>query len=211
MDIVEVLRQLRLEAWQIKTQLWQQSFHTPQWWFIVVAIAISYAVWWKLADKRRIVETLLYGSFIAVARIILDNWGILSGRWTYLTDLFPLGYSLFLNDLTVVPLFLMLVYQYSPDWKSFLGWLAAVQGAISFLFWPLLSALGILKLHDWQLYKSFIFMIFIAVIMRAIMLAGLSIQREARKRGPQTGPATLVAEPAMKPADQGDDEEEGRG
>jgi hypothetical protein len=43
-------------------------------------------------------------------------------------DLFPLGYSLFLNDLTVVPLFMMLVYQYAPTWKSFLVLLVAVRG-----------------------------------------------------------------------------------
>ncbi len=211
MDITEILRQLRLEAWQIKTQLWQQSFLTPRWWFIAGTIAATYALWWKLADKRRIIEILLYGSFIAVARVIFDNWGILSGRWTYVTDLVPLGYSLFLNDLTIIPLFLMLVYQYSPDWQSFILRLAVVQGAISFLFWPLLSALGILKLHAWQLYYSFIFMVITAVIMRAIMLVGLRIQQEARLRQPRSSPSMLVAEPAMKPLESGEEEkEEGR-
>jgi hypothetical protein len=78
MDIVEILRQLRMETWQIKIQLWQQSFLTPRWWFIAATIAVAYALWWKLTDKRRIVELLLYGSFIAVARVIYDNWGISS-------------------------------------------------------------------------------------------------------------------------------------
>jgi len=208
MDIVEILRQLRMETWQIKIQLWQQSFLTPRWWFIAVTIAATYALWWKLTDKRRIVELLLYGSFVAVARVIYDNWGISSGRWTYVTDLVPLGYSLFLNDLTVIPLFMMLVYQYAPTWKAFLVLLVVVQGAISLLFWPLTMALGILVLHDWRLSYSFLATVVMTVTMRAIMIMGLKIQRDVRVHGSRTSPSLLVAEPVMKPADRGDDGEE---
>lgn len=208
MDVIETLRQLRIEAWAVKKLLWQQSFLTFKWWFIVVAIAVAYAIWWKLADKRRIIELLLYGSFIAVTRVIFDNWGISSGRWTYVVDLVPIGQSLFLNDLTIIPLSLMLVYQYSSGWLTFVILVAVVQGVTSFLLWPLLITLGILKLHAWQLYQSYIFIVLTAVIMRAILIAGLNVQRKSRTVGGETGANLLVPEPAMKPLEKSDSSRE---
>lgn len=164
----------------------------------MVVIGASYAIWWKLVDKRRIIELLLYGSFIAVCRVIFDNWGISSGRWIYTVDLFPLGYSLFLNDLTVMPLALMLVYQYSSNWKSFFIRLLIVQGLISVILWPILSSLNILKLYDWQLYYSYIAMILIASIMRLVIIIGLNVQRDSQLSDSQYGVKIPMAKPAMK-------------
>lgn len=209
MDTVELLHQLRLQTWDIKTQLWQQGFLTLHWWLIVIAIAASYVIWWKLADKRRVIELLLFGSFIAVSRVIFDDWGTSSGRWTYIIDLFPMGMSLFLNDLTVVPLGLMLVYQFSPDWKTFFVWLIVVQGSFSFGVLPLLSYLGILKIFAWEYYGTFVFMMITATVMRAIMLYGLKLERASRAVHPG-GAAAFVAQPALKPLEAEEDEPEPR-
>lgn len=209
MDSYALLHQLRLQASDIKDQLWMQNFLTAHWWLVAITIVASYVIWWKFVDKRRVIEILLFGSYIAVSRVIFDDWGISSGRWTYIFDLLPVGYSLFLNDLTVVPLFLMLVYQYSPDWKTFIVWLLVVQGITSFVLLPLLSYLGILKLYNWTYYGSFIFMLVTAIVMRAIMIFGLSLQKESRVNHPEQSPSTLVLQPAMKPIETNDDEKEG--
>ncbi|AIF54126.1 CBO0543 family protein [Pelosinus sp. UFO1] len=209
MDSFTLIRQLRLQASDIKDQLWMQNFLTAHWWLIAITIAASYIIWWKFVDKRRVIEILLFGSYIAVCRLIFDNWGISSGRWTYTFDLLPIGYSLFLNDLTVVPLFLMLVYQYSLDWKTFLVWLLIVQGIFSFALLPLLTYLGILKIYNWTYYGSFIFMLVTAIVMRAIMIFGLSLQKESRVNHPVPSPSTLVSQPAMKPMETNDDGKEG--
>lgn len=179
-DILERLHQSRLETWEIKNLLWQQNFLTVKWWFIAIIIAISYAIWWKFTDKRRIIELLLFGSFIAVSRVIFDDWGVSSGRWTYVIDLVPLGISLFLNDLTIIPLGYMLAYQYSPKWPTYLVTIIILQSAISFGFLPLLSRMGILVLHNWSVSYTFAFMIVTAIIMRAIMLFGLNLQKTSR-------------------------------
>ena len=207
MDITEKLQQLRIETWEIRSLLWQESFLTSRWWFIAVTIAVSYAVWWKLSDKRRIMEFLLFGSFIAVARVIFDDWGISSGRWTYFTDLIPTGYSLFLNDLTIVPLAFMLVYQYSYSytWTKYLALSAIVQGAVAFAFLPLLIKLGILKLYNWHVAYSFLFMMITATVMRAIMLFGLTLQWNARLKYSGQISSELVPQPAMKPLEKDDD------
>lgn len=203
MDILEQLHQLRLAAWEIKKLLWQQNFLTAKWWFIAIAIAVSYAVWWKFTDKRRIIELLLFGSFIAVCRVIYDDWGISSSRWTYIVDLFPLGISLFLNDLTIVPLSYMLAYQYSPTWSKFLITIVILQGAISFALLPLLSSIGILVIHNWHVGYTFIFMMVVAITMRAIMLFGLEVQKNSRPQHSDIKAFESIPQPAMKPLDKG--------
>lgn len=201
MDIIEELHRLRIETWEVKTVLWQQSFLTPKWWFIAIVIAVSYAIWWKFADKRRIIELLLFGSFIAVARVIFDDWGITSGRWTYVIDLVPLGISLFLNDLTIVPLSYMLAYQYSPTWSKFLIRIVILQSAISFAFLPLLSTMGILVIHNWHVGYTFIIMVITATIMRAIMLFGLNLQKRTRQSSERSS-VGMIPQPAFKPNDK---------
>lgn len=205
MDILEQLRQSRLVTYELKTFIWQQNFLTAKWWFIAIVIAVSYAVWWKLTDKRRIIELLLFGSFIAVSRVIFDDWGISSGRWTYIIDLVPLGISLFLNDLTIVPLSYMLAYQYSPTWSRYLILIVIVQSAISYAFLPLLSRMGILVIHNWSVTYTFAFMMVTATIMRAIMLIGLNVQRTARLEYPESTTFEPIPQPAMKPLNESKD------
>lgn len=164
MDILDRLHQLRLATWELKTFLWQQNFLSAKWWFVAIVIAVSYAVWWKFSDKRRIIELLLFGSFIAVCRVIFDDWGISSGRWTYVVDLVPLGISLFLNDLTIVPLSYMLAYQHSPTWSRYLVTIFILQSAISFGFLPLLSRMGILVINNWHVGYTFIFMMVLPLL-----------------------------------------------
>lgn len=204
MDNLDHLRLLRIESWQIKELLWQQGFLTFNWWFIAITIAIAYIVWWKLADKKRIIELLLFGSFIAVTRVIFDVWGITSGRWTYVIDLVPLGISLFLNDLTIIPLILMLVYQFYPAWSKFLLSLLAVQSAFSFALLPLLSYLGILVIYNWHYAYTFIFMIITATIMKAIMALGHNVQRNAAHEYSGTS-AGMIPQPALKPENKDDE------
>ncbi|MGI5838608.1 MAG: hypothetical protein ACOX8W_02995 [bacterium] len=195
MDTIELLRQSRLETGLLHTQLWHENFLTYRWWLIVAVIAASYLVWWVLVDKRLLPELLLYGSFIAVARVIFDDWGILAGRWTYVVDLIHVPHtSLFLNDLTVFPLALMLVYQYGDTWARFLVLAVLTEGIISFVFLPFLAWVGILVLHDWSYVGTFLVTTSIAISMRAIMSFLLMLTRRYRGAG---GKAAEVLRPVF--------------
>jgi len=97
------------------------------------------------------------------------------GLWSFNVKLCPLGVSLFLNDLTVVPLTFMLVYQYSASWKFFFIWSLIAEGLIAFAFHPLLSMLSIYKEWTWNNVYSFFIMIVITSLMRAILLRILQI------------------------------------
>jgi hypothetical protein len=173
----------------------------------MTSIAVAYAIWWKYVDKRRLTQILLFGSFIAVFRVIMDDAGASSGLWVYSVKPLPLGHSLFLNDLTIVPLGFMLVYQYCHSWKKFLFWTVIAEMGYSFVFLPLLAKLEILRLYNWQFYYTFFIMLVAATIMRAILLTILEIEQTHAFRSSNNHLASAL-QPAMKPLDKENDDQD---
>lgn len=176
MDKLEMLRGLRLQTWALGMTFWREGLFTVRWRIVAGIIAVLYAVWWYTADKRRILEILLFGSFIAVSRLIFDDWGTSTGRWAYITDLLPMG-AISMTDLVIVPVTMMPVYQYTKSWGSFLILTAVTQAVIAFGFFPLLIRLGCLHVFQWPPYGSFLVSLGTAVIMRALIRFGLKVQR----------------------------------
>lgn len=71
---------------------------------LVAFILFYYAMWWKLTDKRRISDLLLFGSLLAVIRFIVDILGVTAGLWIYKVHILPTSQSVFLHALTITPL-----------------------------------------------------------------------------------------------------------
>jgi hypothetical protein len=205
MDIIDLIHQTRFELWGYQLTEWRTSLFTMRWWFVMTSIAVAYAIWWKYVDKRRLTQILLFGSFIAVFRVIMDDAGASSGLWVYSVKPLPLGHSLFLNDLTIVPLGFMLVYQYCHSWKKFLFWTVIAEMGYSFVFLPLLAKLEILRLYNWQFYYTFFIMLVAATIMRAILLTILEIEQTHAFRSSNNHLASAL-QPAMKPLDKENDD-----
>lgn len=134
MDIIGMIHQTRLDLWGYQITEWRMHIFTTRWWFVIALITISYTLWWKFVDKSRLTQILLFGSFIAVFRVIMDDTGASLALWVYSVKPVPLGHALFLNDLTIVPLGFMLVYQYCPTWKKFLFWSIIAETGYSFFF-----------------------------------------------------------------------------
>lgn len=155
------------------------NLFTTRWWFVIAIIAIAYVIWWKYVDKSRLSQILLFGSFIAVFRVIMDDAGASQtlSLWVYSVKPLPLGHALFLNDLTLVPLGFMLVYQYCQTWKNFILWSIIAETGFSFLFLPLLVSLDILRMYNWQYHFTFVIMITVAAIMRAILFIVLKLRK----------------------------------
>lgn len=209
MDYAASIEQLRLQLWNLMYASWLGNLFTPKWFALVALVIGAYAVWWLRVDKTRLRTLLLYGSFIAVIRIILDVGGHDMGLWAYSVSIFPISPTLFTHDLTVTPLAYMLVYQYAATWKQFWLYNALVSAAVFFGLLPLFSYFGMLKLYNWNYFYSFAIIFLAAGVMRGIMLAILHVEQAARSRVNQAGSIRLTAQPAMKPAigeDDGDDE-----
>jgi len=205
MDTSTMIHQLRLQLWDLLYSQWKEHLFSAQWWFIVAIMVISYALWWKFVEKPRLLEILLYGCFISVARIIYEDLGVSMGLWNFPVRLVPLGISLFLNDLTVVPLIFMIVYQYSASWGHFIIWSTIAEGFIAFVFHPLLSMLSIYKAWNWSNVYSFFIMMVIAVLMRGIMLGILQIVHKYQEQRVSIPNTTSTPQPAMKPLEDDED------
>lgn len=201
MDIIDNICQLRVELWGYQFTEWRMNLFSVRWWGVVVSIAAAYAIWWKYVDKSRLTQILLFGSFIAVFRTIMDDAGASAGLWVYSVKPLPLGHALFLNDLTIVPLGFMLVYQYCQSWKNFFFWTVIAEVCYSFIVLPVLVRFDILRLYNWQYHYTFFIMLAVAPIMRAILITVLAVEQKHNLGYAGNSLATTL-QPAMKPLDK---------
>jgi hypothetical protein len=103
----------------------------------------------------RPIQILLFGALRTVSITTYDLFGANFGLWGYNVRLLPVIPGIFLYDYTVIPLYFMLVYQYSPNWKMFLVWNAVLSGFIGLIFFPSLIAFEIIMFKNWlPIYQS---------------------------------------------------------
>lgn len=177
----DIIHQLRLELWNLSYTQWKtQTLFSIQWWSLIALIAIPYAIWWVIVDKRRLSQILLFGAFVAIQRAVMDIFGTNTALWSYDIRETPLYPSPFLHDFTLTPLALMVVYQYCHSWKKFLVGSGVATGIISFVFFPILSMLGFLKFYHWNYFYSFGMIFGLAVFSRWVILGIISIQQKSQ-------------------------------
>jgi hypothetical protein len=116
----EMIRQAKMTLHNLVYIKWiVDDVFSPKWWGFVALIAFSYILCFSLLDKRRFTQILLFGSLITVLTIVFDIFGSNFNLWSYKSRLIPTIPSPVVYDLTIVPLYYMLVYQYSKNWKNF--------------------------------------------------------------------------------------------
>jgi len=183
MNTVDMIHQLRVELWKLTYTQWKtETLFSIQWWGMIALIAISYAIWWVLVDKRRLSQILLFGSFVAIQRIVMDIFGTNTVLWSYDIRPTPFFPSPFENDFTLIALALMVVYQYCHSWKKFLIWTGVVTGVFSFVLFPILITFGFLKLYHWHIIYSFVMIFGLASFSRWVVLGVLNIQQNAKDK-----------------------------
>ena len=207
MTTADMIHQLRLELWNLSYTQWKtQTLFSNQWWILVALIAICYAIWWAIVDKRRLTQILLFGSLIAAGRIVMDIIGNNVALWSYDIRETPFSPSPFLHDLTLTPIALMVAYQYTHSWKNFLVWTAVATGIISFALFPLLTTFGFLTFYKWNYVYSFVLIMAIASLSRWVLLGVLNIEHSYEDTKDES--RALNYQPAMKPLNKERDNRE---
>ncbi|UOF88876.1 hypothetical protein LSG31_13095 [Fodinisporobacter ferrooxydans] len=125
------------------------------WWFMLILTVLLWGVWCKLVDKKRIVHIFLYGLFTALFSNLLDTFGSNLLLWEYTSRLLYFSFpDLIAVDIAVIPVIFMLIYQYFPNWKSFVV-IQIIGGCLfAFVAEPFFSWLGIYKLYAWKYWYS---------------------------------------------------------
>ncbi|MBM7866277.1 hypothetical protein GTO89_07755 [Heliobacterium gestii] len=192
-----MLLEARLTFNQLSLQHYLESeLFSTGWWFIVGLLTVFYVTWWKLLDKSRFLEILLFGSFMAVSNAFMDNIGTSSSHWMYFTRLVPLSPGPFPIDYTVVPILFMLAYQYTNTWKTFLLGSAIAGFLLNAIIFPIMVSINIKHHYNFSLVYYFFLGIGASLLCRYLILA--IIKRQFQAEGIQD-PSPLL-HPSLVPA-----------
>ncbi len=165
-EILEV--QNKVVAMQIQDWLKHDMF-TYQFWLLVILLVFPWFIWWKFADRKRLVEILLYGLFVATFATIFDELGAQLNLWEYPIDIEPLFPRLIPINLTALPVIYMFIYQYFSEWKSFLMANVVMAAILSFIAENIFEWLGIYEMLKWEHYYSFPIYILMALFLKWLM------------------------------------------
>jgi hypothetical protein len=170
-QIHEAFTQSRIDFWLDET-VWHW-----QWWLMAALFFLPWIVWWKLVDKRRITEILLLGMTILITASLLDELGTELQLWYYPFMPIPLYPQLVPVNFTVLPITYMLIYQFTPKWRSYIAATIIMATINSGIGEPFLSYIGIYKLIHWKYIYSFPIYVLIAISHRWFLEKMLNIQK----------------------------------
>lgn len=207
MEPTSVLYQLRIELWNLLYTNWKSDIMTIQFWGLVGFILFYYAMWWSLTDKRRLSDLLLFGSFVAVMRFIIDLLGVTSGSFYYSVGILPTGTGIFLQDITISPLTHMLAQQHSPSWRRFFVLGAVAAAVIHFIIMPAMTFVGIFHLVKWSHLYGFITSYGIAIASRGVFHFVKQVQNKATQ-GEDSPIQDTLMHPAFKPLQDNNKEDD---
>lgn len=173
-------------------------------WFVMIGIlAIVYGIWLKVIDKNRIQSILLLGSLSTVGFFIADMVLIAYlGVAEYKIRIFPWNPPIFIVSITIAPILLMLVYQYTSSWRGYTLWIGIAMAVLAFGLMPIYSLLGIYRLVKWNYFYQFIMMFTDGVIARGLLLLVISIEQRHPAANRVSSRFTGILQPsATKPLD----------
>lgn len=199
MDYSQVFHQYRIAIWDMTYNHYLTSeLLTPAWWGIVAMLVAFYAVWLRLLDKTRVLEILLFGSFVSVAAAFIDIAGTTAALWHYDVRLFPILPAPFPFDFTVAPILLMLVHQYSDSWARYSLWNIIASAIAGLGITPLFVYLGIKTMYVSSFYH-FILTFVVGMVARWIILWVMRVQESSRPKAVHSSIPTVAVQPAFKP------------
>lgn len=186
----------------------EELFSFP-WWFSVFFLIVSYVIWWKLLDKSRLIELLLFGSLVAVMSIIIDTVADNLTLWQYKVKIFPFTPGFFPYHLSIAPLILMLVYQYTNNWRRYIIGTVFAGVIYCFVMIPIFVAIGEAQLYKWNHGYTFITFTARAMIGRWIVMLCKHIQSSYQEQTEPSHSFTPICQPAAKPLPNAEDAKEG--
>jgi hypothetical protein len=177
-----------------------EELFSPRWWAMVIVILFSYGLCFKLLDESRYTQIMLFGSLMAVSMGVIDTIGASYVLWSFKVRLLPIIPSLFLIDLTIIPLYYMLVYQYTSTWKEFTAWNVVASGVISLVVFPLMAIANIVQLINWKYVYFWPIIFFVGLLSRGVITIIMTKENKMRERMEATHPSSgMVFQPARKP------------
>lgn len=162
---------MQIQLRDVSMNYWTEHvFNTWQWWFNIAALLLPVILWWKLVDKKKLMEIIVYGFMVSAFAIYFDTIGETSVLWEYPYLIIPLDYILIDVDYAIMPVLYMLAYQYFPTWKGYTAANIVLSASYAFLAEPLFVKLGLYEMHGWKFIYSFPIYVVIAILCKWLTL-----------------------------------------
>ncbi|EIW16392.1 MULTISPECIES: hypothetical protein [Pelosinus] len=174
-EIQKMLTSVHIEKWL------QEDVFQFKWWLLLGLFTLTIALWWRMLNKARIPEILLYTVLTTIVMMSIDECGEELILWVYPIYLLPVFPVITAINLLFVSLVLSLTYQYFPTWKSFSSAAIIISGLLSFIFEPALAWADFYRLLNWNYGYSFLLYIAVALFIRGVVVLIFSIAENAQR------------------------------
>ena len=165
---------------QLQVQHWlKYELFTPQFWLLLGILIFPWIIWWKLVDRKRFLEIIIYGLLISTVVTVLDEVGCQLNWWDYLYDIEPLFPRLIPMNFSMLPVGYMLIYQHFTKWKSFVTINIMVAAILAFIGEPIFVMTGIYVLLEWRSIYSFPIYFVLAIIFKMVLNWIIKVQQRA--------------------------------
>ena len=130
-------------------------------------------------DKSKIFLIGFFGYSVHVIFAYIDIFGMNIGLWNYPFQVIPALPSISI-DSSIVPVSFMLIYQWTLNHnKNFYLYSIIVAGIFSFIFKPLLVALGLFRMYGVINY-FYLFVCYVAVVLAAKLITNIFLWLQKR-------------------------------
>ncbi|HWP96063.1 MAG TPA: CBO0543 family protein [Syntrophomonadaceae bacterium] len=148
--------ELKSQADQAQLANWlYDDLHKWTWWLNLIAVILPIIILWKVMDRKRFLQILVFGFLTAMVSTFFNTLGIALMLWDYPDRFLPISPRLFPVDFVALPFLYMLVYQYYLNWKDFVIANTILAAVLSFVLEPVLVWLNLYELITWRYYYSF--------------------------------------------------------
>lgn len=207
----DMISQARTSLHELVLAKWlAEDVFSPRWWGMVALVAFSYLLCFNLFDKRRLSTLFLFGSLLAVGLVVYEIIGVNFLLWSCVLPVFPLTPCLFIPYLTTLPVFYMLIFQYSTTWRQFSLWNLIAAGVLTLVLQPIFIYFKIYQVNNWLTVYHIPFVFAIASLARAVTLLLIGIEQRQEKLTDNFASASVLHQPAMKPIEPQEDRQNER-
>jgi len=169
---VELQRQLTADH----IEIWlAEDFLKLRWWALIVLYIVCAVVWWKLLDKRRLKEILVFTALAYIAALAINEYGQELILWAYPTDILPVFPPFSSANLLLLPAIYSLIYQRFSSSRSYFAAELAATVLFCFVLEPLLAWGGLFELLNWKYWLSAPVYVIMALLVRMFTVKALKI------------------------------------
>ncbi|MFD2210296.1 CBO0543 family protein [Virgibacillus halophilus] len=180
-DIQDVMKSQR-SLYETNYAYWMEHvLFSFNWWFLIIISIVPWFIWWKLVDKKRLVEISSVGLLSMVIVLTLDLIGSSFVLWTYGFNVVQMILPQITIDLTLLPIINMFLYQFIPRWKPYIVATIFVALFGTFLVEPLFVWMGIYILHSWKYVYSLPIYIAFSIGLKWVLQKTKTCQNNARQ------------------------------